>query len=253
MPMIHDTAIVLKRLDFSESSQILALFSKRHGRVRVIAKGARRSTKKRFSPGIDLLECGQAVISVRHARQEALATLTQWATSSSYSGLRDRLDRLNAAQYAADIVAGLTEDWDPHPQLHDALARTLAALSETDRPLFTLIAFQRSLLIEVGLSPRLDHCVACGRTPFGTRDIYFSSFEGGLLCRDCEPARVEKRLLKVLPAALIAEEIPRDADVAGVFDILHYHLSHLMGRTPAAGAFFEAILRRARSKDQRAR
>lgn len=239
MPLIRDNAIVLKRLDFSESSQVLALFSHHHGKVRVIAKGVRRSTKKRFSPGIDLLESGEAVLSVRQARQETLAILTEWTGAVSYHGLRERLDRLNAAQYAADIVAGLTGDWDPHPGMYLDFDRALAALADADRPQSVLVWFQRSVLADVGLSPRLDGCVSCGRGLRGDGDVYFSSFEGGLLCRDCEPSRVEKRLVRVAPDVLSGGAPSSDADVAGVFDVLNYHVSHLMGRAPAAAAFFE--------------
>ncbi len=61
MALISDRAIVLRRLDYSETSQILALFTREYGQVRVIAKGIKRSTRSRFAVGIDLLEVGQVV------------------------------------------------------------------------------------------------------------------------------------------------------------------------------------------------
>ncbi len=244
MPLIRDHAIVLKRLDYSESSQILVAFTRSHGKVRLIAKGARRSTKKRFSPGIDLLEAGQAALSVRTPRQNTLATLTEWTQRHTFWGLRERLDSLNAAQYAADVTAALTEDWDPHPRLYDALEKTLGDLADHLDVLPVLVTFQRALLDGTGLLPRLDQCVVCGRGLESTPDIYFSSFEGGLICRDCEAPRVEKRLVTVSRAALRKRSLSTPADLAGAFDLFNYHIAHLMGRTPAAGPWLLDLARR---------
>jgi DNA repair protein RecO (recombination protein O) len=246
MPHISDEAVVLTRLDYSESSQVLAIFSRAFGKIRVIGKGTRRSTKTQFKPGIDLLEVGDVVLSVRHVGQTALATLTEWKQRRAFIGLRDRLDRLCAAQYAADIAAQLTEDWDPHAGIYDALIETFAGLSDSTEVLAETVAFQRTLLGEVGLTPILDRCVACGCGPDAAHDVYFSSFEGGLICRDCEPARVEKRLVTVALDALVRGRATSASEVAGVFDLFNYHISHAMGRAPAAEDSLSKIARRSR-------
>lgn len=247
MQLVRDSAIVLKRLDYSESSQILALFTPVHGKVRLIAKGARRSTKKRFNPGVELLEAGEVVFSVREMGQEALANMMEWKTTRAFLGLRERLDRLNSAQYAADITAQLTNDWDAHAIVYASLYDTLDGMSQGGAVLPAVVAYQRTLLKETGVLPRLDRCVSCGHTLDKTRDIYFSSFEGGVLCRDCEPARVEKRLATITQSALRDGVFATDADVAGAFDLFNYHISHLMGRAPAAHASLLDHARRLRS------
>lgn len=234
MPLIQDSAIVLKRLEYSETSLILAVFTRKHGKVRVIAKGVRRSTKKRFSPGMDLLDAGSIVLSVRSIGQETLVPLREWKQATAYAGLRDRLDRLNAAQYAADIVAKLTEDWDPHTQIYDGLNSMLATLAGGGDAGSTLTVFQRLVLDGAGLLPRFDVCVGCGHSPEGSPEIYFSSHEGGLLCRDCEPARVEKRLVTTGYGVLNGVVDASGADVSGMFDLFNYHIAHLIGREPAA-------------------
>jgi DNA repair protein RecO (recombination protein O) len=236
MPLIQDQAIVLRRLDYSETSQVLVLFTRDHGKVRAIAKGIKRSTKRRFATGIDLLEVGQVSLSTRTARPQALGPLTEWKPLRPLSGLREKLPRLYAAQYAAEVTAGLTEDWDPYPQVYDALLALLESLCDLDDPLPAVVAFVRGLLTEVGSVPQFDHCAGCGASSASSRPAntwYFSSHQGGLLCRDCEPAYVEKR--QVPPAVLQALGNPAAAGTAadrGVFELLNYHLSHLMGRAP---------------------
>lgn len=236
MPLIQDSAVVLGRLDYSETSQILVLFTLLHGKVRAIAKGARRSTKTRFSPGVDLLDQGSVVLSVRHERPEGLATLTEWKQSHGYVGLRQMFDRINAAQYCAEITSRMTEDWDPHQALFTELAATLSDLSQLNEVLARVVRFQWILLEQVGSQPQLDGCVSCARE---TQLTHFSSFEGGLICRNCEVGRVEKweiatatiNALRSLASQDDGAESEHRAWI-GPFSVLNYHISHLIGMEP---------------------
>ncbi len=197
MPVIRDTGVVLKRLDYSETSQVIVLLTRLHGKVRAIGKGVKRSTKTRFATAIDLLEVGHLVISSRQERSSKLATLTEWKQVRSLSGLREKLFRLHGGQYAAEITGHLTEDWDPHVELFDALVTALVELAEASEPLGPVVRYQLSLLESIGSLPRLTACVLCNRSEALT---HFSSFEGGMLCRHCEPAQIEKHKVSTATA-----------------------------------------------------
>jgi DNA repair protein RecO (recombination protein O) len=234
MPVIRDDAVVLARFDYSETSQIIVLLTRLHGKVRAIAKGIKRSTKTRFAAGMDQLDIGNVVISSRQERSAGLATLTEWKQTRSLSGLRERLIRIHAAQYAAEVTTHLTEEWDPHTGLFDALADTLGELSGTAEPLGPLVDYQLRLLDSVGSIPRFGVCMVCGRDKSLT---HFSSFEGGAICRQCEPNRMEK--WEVQPGTL--EALDRRGKVrakwgsdppAAAFRLLDYHIAHLIGRQP---------------------
>ena len=233
MSLLQDQAVVLARVDYSETSQVIAFFTRGHGKVRAIAKGIKRSTKKRFAAGLDLLEIGEVVVSAREAHG-GLATLTEWKQSRGLLGLREKLFRIHAGLYVAELANRLTEDADPHPMLFDALVGALLALGDAAEPLGVVVPYQRALLESIGSMPRFDACVACGRMD----DLsHFSSHEGGMICRHCEPSRVEKREVaaSVLSRLRFDESppgaaAPRDQALVGAFDLFDYHLSHLMGR-----------------------
>lgn len=247
MALFQDDAVVLTRLDYSETSQVLVLFTRRHGKVRAIAKGIKRGTRNRFAVGIDLLETGTVVFNARSDRAESLATLTEWKQVRVNTGLREQLQRLYAAQYAAEITAHLTEDWDPHEAVYEAITQTFDALSRPCEPIGILVELQWRLLDAIGLWPRFDACMLCGRVADLT---HFSSFEGGMICRHCEPGQVEKWelsprvpvLLKAVSAGPVAalgsadhSTSDRSADrstVQAAFSVLDYHIAHQMGRQP---------------------
>ncbi|MGD2110437.1 MAG: DNA repair protein RecO [Phycisphaerae bacterium] len=239
MSLTRDDAVILSRLDYSETSQVLVLFTRQHGKVRAIAKGIKRGTKTRFATGVDLLDIGTVVISRRHERSANLAILTEWKQTRALPDLRRNLSTIHAAQYAAEITGHLTEDWDPHAEVFDALTATLAALAEPDAGLDTVVPFQVQLLTAIGLIPRWDACARCART---TDLTHLSSFEGSMICRHCEPGQVEKWEVSA-PALDVLRGLCAGRPPAGIgtpvataaFAVLNYHISHLIGKAPKLG------------------
>lgn len=242
MPLEDDDAVVLQRLDYSESSQVLVFFTRCHGKVRAIAKGVKRSTKKRFAVGIDLLELGHLVFSIRTPRQSALAILTEWKPGRPLGGLRTRLDRLYAAQYAVETTAALTEDWDPHQGLYEVLVDVLSNLADADEVSSHVGRFQSALLREIGSWPHLQACVSCGCTPQVDHPVWFSSNEGGLLCRDCEGSYIEKRQISPEMLAVLNEGDECEGATPAAVSLLDYHITHVMGRPPKVSRALTTLL-----------
>src|ERR1700729_4343182 len=92
MPLVHDRCICLRKTEYSETSQILTLFSREHGMLRVIAKGAHRGTKagaSKFDGGLDLLDVGDGVFI--HMRARDLPPLTGWGLREGNLSLRSQL------------------------------------------------------------------------------------------------------------------------------------------------------------------
>ncbi len=269
MALVKDAALVLRRLDYSETSQVLAILTRNHGPQRLIAKGVKRATKKGGGHAIDLLELGEVVFSLRPDKDGTLAVLTEWHQQETFPHLRLDLPRCYAAQYAADVTAQLTEAHDPHPGLFDGLSALLLALADQTPPL-ALVQYLWLLLREIGLRPDLNHCVNCHQPVGGPGPLYFSSREGGAVCRDCEPSVIEKRritpaavrLLNNATAAPFAETACAHPDNAAharpgdhahphrddltttmqAFELLDYHLTEIMSHPPKVGPLFRAAV-----------
>jgi DNA repair protein RecO (recombination protein O) len=207
MPLVRDRCICLRKFEYSETSQILSLFSRAHGLVRVIAKGAHRRTKagaSKFDGGIDLLDIGDAVFI--HDASKDLGTLTEWSLREGNLALRRSLRGLYLAQYAAELAGLLIEEHDPHPELFDRLEALLAELP-TPRVEEAFLAFELDLLRETGYLAEFNRCAACGGGVADREDCYFSPAHGGLICRNCEAAIPDRipfdlRLLRMIQGIL---------------------------------------------------
>src|SRR5262249_53572171 len=111
---------------------------------------------------------------------------------------RTDLQALYAGYYVAELLAEWTEDYDPHPVLFDEALATLEDLGKKKRTgadsanLMRLTRFELVMLKELGYSPVLDRCAACGRRVNGNK-LVFDFAAGGVICAACQPGHRERR------------------------------------------------------------
>jgi DNA repair protein RecO (recombination protein O) len=207
MPLVSDRCICLRRVEFSETSQILHLYTRQHGLLRVIAKGAHRRTKagaSNFDGGVDLLDVGESVFT--HDLVRDLQTLTEWRLVDGHPQLRSSLRGLHLAMFTGELFANLFEEHDPQPALFD---RFQSALSDfgTPRQEETFLALLLDLLRESGYLPELWTCVQCGGANLDRDAAFMSASRGGIVCRNCEGATPDRvpfdvRLLRLSQSIL---------------------------------------------------
>jgi DNA repair protein RecO (recombination protein O) len=163
MPTLKDEAICVRRMDWSETSQIVVLLTGSHGKISAVAKGAKRrqpSTLARFSGGVELLSAGRAVLLTKE--RPGLANLIEWDLLDPHWHLRQDWRAYRLAMYAADLVHHLMREHDPHPATYQALRTLLGALAERAEHPAALLRFQWILAADLGYRPVLDRDAETG-------------------------------------------------------------------------------------------
>src|SRR5262245_4219832 len=118
-------AIVLRVIEFSESSCVVTLFTEDFGKIGALAKGAKRP-KSPFEGALDLLALVRIVFLRKSS--EALDLLTEARLERRFRSAQSDLARLYAGYYVAELLAELTDAGDPHPELFAAADAALLAL-----------------------------------------------------------------------------------------------------------------------------
>ncbi|MFN8472926.1 MAG: DNA repair protein RecO [Anaerolineae bacterium] len=194
-------AIVLKRQDFGEADRLLTILTRERGKLRVIAKGARR-TSSRKAGHVELFSQSQLLL----AKGRNMDLVTQAQAVTSHPSLYTDLLRYTYASYMAELVDKFLEEEDPHGEVYDLLRESLAALvaDGSDAQLALLMRFyELRLLGLVGFQPSLFHCAHC-QSPLAAEDQYFSAMAGGALCPNCRSLEAD-----VVPLPLTTLKVAR--------------------------------------------
>ena len=146
-----EPAFVLHRYDWSESSLILEVFTRHHGRVALVAKGAKKPSSN-FRPVLLPLQ----LLHVAFGGDSEIRTLkgAEWAGGQ----VMPTGDALLSGYYLNELLLRLLARDDPHPQLFDTYAAAVSVLASEHGEAFepALRAFELLLLREIGLLPVLD-------------------------------------------------------------------------------------------------
>jgi DNA repair protein RecO (recombination protein O) len=183
MPSYNATAIVIRRLNFSETDKILTLFSREHGRFSAIAKGARKSVS-RLSGATELLTC----TNFNLATGKSMEVVAQTEVRESFPHLRQDLNRLAHGLYLADLVDHSVEDHQPNPALFDLLMAGLYLVQRAPSPELAARWFDLQLLGDLGYLPNLYQCAVCHEDVVAVTGVNpepqyaLSASQGAILC-----------------------------------------------------------------------
>jgi DNA repair protein RecO (recombination protein O) len=146
----QEPGYVLHTYPYKETSLIVEAFTRRHGRVALLARGARRPRSAMrgmllsFQP-LDLAWSGAG----------ELATLIRAEWGGALHPLSGR--GLMCAFYVNELMLRLLPREDAHETLFDHYAAAIAALAGGESLSAVLRAFEKRLLAELGYAPVLDH------------------------------------------------------------------------------------------------
>ena len=169
-------AIILRRSDFGEADRLLTVFTPERGKLRLLAKGVRKTTSRKAGH-VELFMLTDMLI----AQGRTWDIISQAEIVEPYRDLRDDLDKTSYAYYLAELVDRFTEEHDANAPLFELLAVTLAHLSHTDDAFIVLRYFELHLLSLTGFQPQLHFCVTCNKA-LEPVENYFHFADGGVLC-----------------------------------------------------------------------
>ena len=198
-------AIVLSRIDFGEADRILTLYSRQHGKLRVIAKGARRPLS-RLGPHLEFFSHAHLML----ARGRQLDVVTGAETENAFLPIRADLDAYGHASHMVELLTRLTEDRQENVAVFDLLAKSLRLLAEGIDPFHVTRHYELVLLGLLGYRPELYRCVEC-RAKLEPAPHPFASSLGGFLCDLCRGRAPAAR-----PASVEAQKYLRALDRAGL-------------------------------------
>jgi DNA repair protein RecO (recombination protein O) len=175
--LYRDNAVVLRSWKLGEADRIVSLMTQQNGKIRCVAKGARK-TKSRFGSSVD--PTNHLEVQLYRGKGD-LDTLTQVQSIDRFPTLREDLELFARASSMLEAVELVSQDREPNEALYTMLARGMHTVASSESHL-VVAGFFLKLLAQEGFAPSVDVCVLCGATNNLT---HFSVGDGGTTCGTC--------------------------------------------------------------------
>jgi len=199
-------AVVLKSMNYRDSSKIVTFYTRRFGKVKCIAKGARQM-KSRFGAGLEPITNVSLVLYKKEHRD--LQLVSQCDAIKTYKSIHSDLERMAVALSVLELVNQLVHEEEGNDALYLLLVETLDEIERAKRNFVNLFfAFEIRCASLFGFSPGLGACSACGRSldEIGIDGMaVFQLSKGSVLCGRCvasanthtnDPLRARKAALQ---------------------------------------------------------
>lgn len=191
--------LVIKCTDFGESDKIVTFISMETGKVRGLAKGARRSLR-RFGGCLEQFTLVDMVIRPK----EGLSLFMEGKVVRNYKCIKADIEKIFCGSYLLDLAASLIGDGhdDNRSAIFDLLLSAMETLEAGDYTEASVREFEVRLLNKAGYRPSFLTCISCGKgvepdpnmirsmdVKAPSSSLAFSSARGGVLCHRCERHR----------------------------------------------------------------
>lgn len=179
--IIKFTGLVLKKVDFSETSKIATFFTPRMGKVTGIIKGGRTS-KNKVGIVVDLLNETEIIIYSKESREVQL--VSQANLVNHFHKLKEKLDSLKYASAIVELLDYFVVENENYERLYKGTIKILELMNRGGDPLVLFVKYLIFFQEEVGFGLNLYECAICGKElSQGGKGF---NFEHGFICGECK-------------------------------------------------------------------
>ncbi len=197
---------MIRSLNYGESDKILTFFSENFGKIRGIAKGARRS-RKRFQNALGLFSHIRLIFFDREG--VGLVRAESGDILHTFPKIRENLTKIYYGNYFLELVNEMAGEREANPEAFHLLLSFLLKLEEEEPEEQRLRMFEIRMLSLFGYQPSLKRCDVCRRDWEELRKsprVFFSVEKGAMVCEGC--SKILNRLLPLsLGTARLIEQI----------------------------------------------
>jgi len=170
-------------MDYAEWDRIVSLFTQDFGRLKGIAKGAKRS-QKRFGSALEPFT--HVVVDFVDREHHGLTRLERCRIIHSVPEIAQDIRKVALGNYFLELVHTLTPEREKNPEVFSLLLHFIDLINQETFREELMRIFELKLFTLLGYQPQFLSCVVCGSS-FDLKENYkFSIKQGGIVCSRCQ-------------------------------------------------------------------
>ncbi|NWG03141.1 MAG: DNA repair protein RecO [Syntrophaceae bacterium] len=182
-------AIVIRSLNYGESDKIITFFTRDYGKLKGIAKGARRS-RKRFQNALSLF----SHLRLHFFDKEGMGLVRAESCDilHSFPRMKADLQKILYGNYYLELVNEMAGEREGNPEAFELLLSFLSNLEEMETQETHLRLFEIRMLSLFGYRPNMKRCHLCKKDLENLKEtptVFFSLEKGALICDRCSKIR----------------------------------------------------------------
>src|SRR4030042_2805392 len=193
--------LILKKTDRGEASQLLTVYTKNYGKLKILGKAIRK-IKSKLRSGADLFYLSD----IEFIQGKTHKTLTDAILIDKFSQLRKELGKLSVANKISESLDNLARNEERDEKIWSLFLETFEILNGHRSSIknFQLIYYHFFWKIStiLGYKPELYSCSICQKKLIPNL-LFFNYQEGGIICSRCfqkvkEGEKVSPEIIKIL-------------------------------------------------------
>ena len=195
--MFKVTGFVLKSYPFGESHKIINVLTKESGKMKIIARGVKKTSSK-YGSSFELLN--EVSLLLVPAKGNDLYDIRESSINTSYHHLREDLTSIKLIYYLVEFLDQMTQEDHHDVRVYDLLKNVLDRSLENITPLYELTkSFILKTLQMSGFLSDINECSHCSQklqnqSNDSRKKIYISTRSGWIFCRNCHNQSIDQEI-----------------------------------------------------------
>ncbi len=218
--IVKTEAVVLKSINYRETSKIVTFYTKEFGKLNGIVKGARKMQSK-FGASLDSM--AYVLLVIYKKETGGLNLISQCDLLKSFSNIPSNLDRLVEGLKVIEIIYQISHFEEKNYPLFKLLVETFSAFNIEDKNFSSIgFAFKIKLGELLGYRYNFSKCGKCGKHNFQKSEptgvVSFDFARGAVLCSDCQNQLIHPVKISTTNLSLL-NQLETEAKLSAVSNI----------------------------------
>lgn len=185
--LVKTRAIVLRKIDYGDSSRIAQFFTENYGKISAIIKGV-RTGKSKSGLIIDIFNNVEILLYKKGTREVQIVSEVELI--KHYSNINEDLDRMSFASGIVELLSNLTVENENNHKLYLGSAKALDLINNLNKsPRLVFAKFLFFFIKEIGYELEINKCSICGKNL--SKEMNASiNYDSGVICRECSQDRL---------------------------------------------------------------
>ncbi|HAP36556.1 MAG TPA: DNA repair protein RecO [Bacteroidetes bacterium] len=184
--IVETEAVVLHAFNYGDTSEIVTVYTRKYGKIKVVAKGTRNPKSNKFGSSLELMTHSSIVLYKKEHKD--LHLLSKSEIVSSFNRMQDDSEKIFSGLALIELVNMVMHDEEENETIFSLLVESLQTIDRSSKNgVNVLLGFFVRLFRQFGFGLSIDSCSECERKSSDNefQSVQLRLSDGKFICSSC--------------------------------------------------------------------